>query len=641
MFRKTILLFLSAACFNGLFAQEILTGLEYNTRLGQSKPALKASGATTLPLQLPFFEDFRQQDILPASERWSDYNVYINQGFAIYPPNFGVATFDALDSTGRIYAHANYTPFEADRLTSQPIRLDSVFSPIQKALRKSDSLYFSFHYQPQGRGNQPQRNDSLLLFFYNPIDSLWNRVWGAEGMPLDTFYLRYGKWFRQVMIPITDSIQYFHKDFRFRFVNYASLAGASLPAWQSSMDQWNVDYIYLNLNRYAGDTTFRDIGFVDVSPTMLRYYASMPYNQYSDDPSREMNDTLFTVISNMDRVPHLSNYSYTVFDAAYNKINTYTGGSYPIYPVYDSGYVSYTPYARPRITTILPIDPLGVKDSADFIIRHVLVGDYSPGDRLFDTLEIRQSFRNYYAYDDGIPEAGYGLTPAGSMGAVRFTLNMRDTVRAVNIFFNPTRNQSNQQYFHLGIWDDNNGLPDKLLGRDTIVKPEFITRPHGFQTFVFKEPVPVRNAFFVGWITTTNDNLNMGFDFSRSSRQANFYNIDGQWRPSQYEGSIMIRPVLGKPIHKTTPGIKISNRLVVSPNPLDGRLLGIVPPQKEANQDFSGYSVEVVSLAGQIVAKLPYSSTIDLGHLTRGMYIVRLMDENGRMTATTKLVVSR
>ncbi|MGC8865626.1 MAG: T9SS type A sorting domain-containing protein [Bacteroidales bacterium] len=617
-------------------AQEVLLPISYNpqvARAGQLS-SLK-SGQVSQSLMLPFFDDFRRGGPFPDKRLWSDRNVFVGQHFAIFPPNYGVATFDALDSTGYVYKHAAYTAFEADRLTSQPIRLDSVFVPIARPLRKSDSIYLSFFYQPQGKGNPPQKYDSLLLYFFSPKDYTWNRIWAAPGMPLDTFKVKTGKYWGFVNIWISDSSKYYHKGFRFRFVAYASLANNILPSWQSSMDQWNLDYVLLNKNRHKFDSTFRDLGFVDVSPTMLKNYISMPYTHYSNDPTREMNDTLSVIISNLDVVAHPSNYGYTVFDGSYQKITSYTGGGYAVYPVYDSGYVKYKPYARPRISSILPIDPLGIKDSADFYIRHVIVGDYTPDDRLYDTLELKLIFRNYFAYDDGTPEAGYGVSPAGAMGAVRYTLNMKDTLRAVKIYFNPTHSGSNQQYFHLLVWDDNNGIPGKLL-YDSIVRPEFSDVPHDFQTFILQKIVVVRNAFFVGWMNTTNDNLNMGFDLSRDNRANNFFNVDGQWRTSQYAGSLMIRPVVGKALPgNPKPVLKVS-QLVVSPNPLTGQELRVRLPAS-----FHGAIVELYALSGQLVYSALWSETLQLPILPGGMYLLKVILPDGSLVGTAKLIIRR
>ena len=49
-----------------------------------------------------------------------------------------------------------------------------------------------------------------------------------------------------------------------------------------------------------------------------------------------------------------------------------------------------------------------------------------------------QEFYNYYAYDDGIPEKGYGVTPHNSSLASQFSISVPDTLQGVQILFNRT-----------------------------------------------------------------------------------------------------------------------------------------------------------------------------------------------------------
>ncbi len=96
---------------------------------------------------------------------------------------------------------------------------------------------------------------------------VWDRMWYSEGLSLDEFQEEYGKNMLQVMIPLIDT-SYFNDKFRFRFRNYASLSNNLYPpSWKSNGDQWNVDYVYLNYNRTAGDTTYRAITFSQRAPS--------------------------------------------------------------------------------------------------------------------------------------------------------------------------------------------------------------------------------------------------------------------------------------------------------------------------------------------------------------------------------------
>ncbi len=111
----------------------------------------------------------------------------------------------------------------------------------------------------------------------------------------------------------------------------------------------------------------------------------------------------------------------------------------------------------PTLRLQLFFPPFGNRDSIYFDITHYLEGDLLLG--LADTLRFRQKFFNYYAYDDGTAEFGYGLTPTGAQLAYKFTLSRRDTLRAIQMYFNKTLTGANERYFHLAVWGDLNGIP--------------------------------------------------------------------------------------------------------------------------------------------------------------------------------------
>ena len=106
------------------------------------------------------------------------------------------------------------------------------------------SIFFSFYYQSTGRGNKPEPEDSIKLEFKTK-EGTWNRVWGKEGYALTSDSV-----FSRKVIAIKDSA-YFHKNFEFRFTNYATLSG--------SLDHWHIDYVRIDLDN---DTINKDITWV-------------------------------------------------------------------------------------------------------------------------------------------------------------------------------------------------------------------------------------------------------------------------------------------------------------------------------------------------------------------------------------------
>lgn len=661
-----------------------------------------------IPISLPFFDDFSSEKIYPDTLRWLDNEAFINNSFQYFPANKGVATLDAIDATGSIYSNASSLPFIGDRLTSRPIRLDSIFTPIPEAISKKDSIYFSFYYQPQGRGDAPESHDSLILEFgYNsdflefayvdsiivpmsdyitsvdiiypgdilvspcegnlemvmtdtlyyddfvtlPCDSVfypgieWTRVWSTQGMSIDTFYYIYGTYCKQVLIPITDSLNYFKKNFFFRFKNYASLASDVLPSWRSNVDQWNIDYVYLNIGRTMGDSTYRDINFVERAPSMLEQYEAMPYNQYRKKPVVAIKDTLRIYISNLDSTTFNTNYKYTISSIDGSFVRTYNGGNCNLPPFYDFGFQNCEdcqPHACPPNHTIFP---LGIdEDSAVFNIEHVVLGDFTTTDTISDTISFKQKFYNYYAYDDGTAEAGYGLTPDGSMLAYRFQLNDKDTLRAVNMFFNKTYNYANEQYFDLAVWDDNNGKPGEIIYVNEFLRPIFSDSLNKFHTYYIDSILPVNNVFYVGWIQFTDDNLNLGFDRNNDAMENIFYNCTGEWFSSLYNGALMMRPVLGKQIHEypenPPPSLKT---LELYPNPVNGDNLNfkILPYDFCQISNYCDLQIKIYNLYGQLIFSSDFNETINISSLKKGMYLVNVINTINRTSLSSKLVVSK
>ena len=650
-----LLLFISL----NVSAQEILTGLQLNPVVMERARELAnmkadVSGKDTIPVTIPFFDDFSHGEVFPSSDRWIDRYAFVNTDFPVYPINIGAVTLDAINDSGRMYPAAVPGPqtFIADYLTSRYIRLDSVFLPFPKKLMISDSVYLSFYYQPQGRGLPPEATDSLILQFlvkpgYDSITATdtitipdeWKKVWGSMGTALDTFLLERGTYFEQAFIPITDTATFFKKKFRFRFYNRVSLASSAEPSWQSNCDQWNIDNIYLNSGRNYRDSIYPEIRFIQRAPTMLKNYESMPYPQYCDDPTNEIKDTLNILISNRDIIDRNCSYSYNFRNESGSFSKTYEGGNHTIKPFYTNGYVTYPPFAHPPLPYLFPISGA---DSASFLMSHY-IRDNTPGSGFGDTIQAYQNFYDYFAYDDGTPEAGYGLTPTGAMLAYRFKLNKSpDTLRAINIYFNRTLSGYNQQFFFICVWNDNAGLPGDTIYSD-LVFVRFTDSLNKFVTYHMTYPLRLTGTFYVGTIQTTNDNLNIGYDRYNNHQAEILYNVAGKWITSSYTGSLMIRPVVGKPIPL---GIgetaKEVQKLAIWPNPCTGLTLQVSMPGISGQEmQERGCQFRITDLVGKVRATGTTTGTLEISSLTPGIYFLELTTRSGSARATGKFIVAR
>jgi hypothetical protein len=644
-------------------AQEFLSGLEYNGIIKQlrkeevSNPMFKDAKSTG-SVQLPFLDDFSGSLYYPSPQLWQDSSAFINIDFAVESPSTGVATLDAIDKFGAIYPEALSSAFLADYLTSRPIRLDSLFG-LNRPIMRKDSLYLSFFYQPEGNGTAPAKNDSLILQFHSPtevdtlitdvdtlISPVWRNVWYAMGMSLDTFRVKYGNAFRQVLIPVTDSALYYKDGFQFRFHNYASLANNILPSWQSNGDQWNIDDVYLNNGRSLNDTVLKDVAFAGRAPSLLENYEAMPYSQYRANYVKEMKDSLRMYISNLDADTYNISYHYKVTRDFGTQVYTYNGGSYFILPFASHGYSDHAPFAHPPVVPF--IYPIGNQQKVVFKTIHYLTTDPNLILKSNDTLKYTQVFSNYYAYDDGTAEAGYGLTPAGSKLAYEFKLNRDDSLRGVQMYINQSRTGGNLQYFTLTVWKDNYGKPGQIVFEKTGVKGYFTDSLNKYQTisldtllFIDEAHFPGR-IFYIGWQQTTDDNLNVGFDRYNDASQHTFYNTSGVWSQSTFRGALMIRPIVGlaNPVGIFQPEV-LKGSLDIYPNPADDVINFSIPESCQAAERNGYLRIIIRDMAGRTTLNQKFLQQIDISRISPGIYLVSLVNSQTHEQLFGKLSVTR
>ena len=635
--KRTLIIILLFVAFNGI-SQELITPLSYNPAYKNAQKYIVQNKTNTKggssAVKLPFFDDFSRQGIYPYHDLWENNFVFINKSYAINPPSYGVATFDAMNDTGAVYSHMSGFPSVADTLTSVSIRLDSLF-PNNTALTPADSVYFSFYIQPQGMGDDPQKGDSIVLQFYAQKIGLWRSVWNMEGMPLDTFKAKYGKDFLQIMIPITDTI-FFGPDFKFRFYNYASIPGMQIPSWRSGVyDHWNLDYVYLDANRNLDSIYSKDIAVSANITTLLTNYQSMPWNQFKANASNEMNHSigfsynkLFkpTISANVAQFFGIQNLD----DKTYFHPNPNPASVNMLTPslTFNPNYNSYTYHSN-------------ASPYADF---QVVFSVYGKPDinRYNDTLKFFQRFYNYYAYDDGIPEAGYGLSASNGRLAIQFKVNVPDSIQSIQFYFNQAMGLSNQQYFYLTIWGDNNGTPGNILYEQKNIRPEFENKLFKFHTYKLDHAIAVSGTFYVGWRQTTNDNLNVGWDFNNDKKLKVFYNTSGTWYNSSFSGCTMIRPIMGTEDEAyigVSRAKKQSNLdLIIAPNPIEGSHLNLILKTEDPFLD--SYLIRIYNINGQLVKETAYVQHLDLSGFQSGIYFIQLLNSNGSIEANKKFIIN-
>ena len=589
-------------------AQEILTGFQRGT-------SMPTSTRQTQVQTLPFFDDFSSSRNYPDSTKWIDRNVYVNPGFPLNPVTRNAATFDVLDETGNVYDYAISNPFISEYLTSTTIRLDSVFDPTPKILTPADSLYFSFFYQPQGNGNPPEAQDSLVLQFgiLNELDTVWNHVWSVPGQTLAQFLQQNdSSYFKQVMIPITD-LKYFTSNFFFRFYNYASIANQSQPSSRGNEDNWNIDVVYLDYNRSIDDHSYPKISFTGTAPSFLKRYQSMPYKHYRANPTATIAREFDLQASNLDSQSHTLKHSYSV-----EQVN---GSQYYTYNTPEDEVVGALDYSHPFQSMVDMLFAMDYNtDTMSFIIKHY-ISDSTCAPPMTDSLVYRQGFYNYFAYDDGIPEMGYGVEPSAGAFAVRFELSEMDTLRGVQILFNHTLRDANNNYFDIVVWKDNNGKPGDEVYRLSNKKPIWKDQLYQFAYYRFDRLIKLNGVFYIGLIQQSNGLINVGFDTSKDNSEYNFYNVTGSWQQSTKPGSIMLRPVVGGDYYIGVGEQQADYQVRVYPNPASSviHIEGVE----------SGSTIAVYDIIGRKVLQSDFTNELSVNQLSNGLYLLNITTAEG------------
>ena len=596
---------------------------------------------------LPFFDDFTQAGYFPDDSKWQKGNVFVNSGFPKMPVNYRAATLDLIDRHGKVYRNGSSNPFRADTLLSVRIRLDSLNN---QKLTPADSLYLSFYYQPGGFGDDPERDDSLVLKFgygYNETvydttiqDSVtvrkhaWRQMWAAEGQTYESFIAECdeNQYFKKVMIPITDTCL-FQEDFYIMFFNYGTLPTTMYPNDRSNMDQWNVDFVYLDKDRSIETDTYPLVSFTNTSPTFLKRYRSMPYKHYANNPINEIENCFNMYLTNMDVNTHEVRYSCEVEDNNSDWSYSYTS---------DPFYINQYPNVGVMKDSVVMgnfIYPYNLNvDTTSFTIRHYVdVVDEHSGEVAGDSIVVKQGFYNYFAYDDGTPEMGYGLVPNDTYFAAQFKVTQLDTVCGVQMLFNRTFNDANFNFFDIVVWKDNNGKPGQVAYTLQNQRPIWDdSLLYAFSNYTFNEVVKVNSTFYVGIRQQYPKSINIGFDTSVDNHQYCFYDAGEGWKNTSFAGSLMIRPVMGSDAYflDVDENQEAKNELVLYPNPANDmvRIDGI-----DAN---SANEIVIFDIAGRAVKHYQYCNELNVSDLLNGAYMLRVVMNDGS-SMTSKLLIAK
>ncbi|MFY0642929.1 MAG: T9SS type A sorting domain-containing protein [Bacteroidia bacterium] len=604
---------------------QIVHFLNENPDYEWGRDVFKSKWGTKDTLGLPFFEDFTHGGIYPDSSKWLNNQVYINNHFPYRPPSFGVATFDMLNEKGQPINETINKDFSGpgDSLLSQCINLkDSSGTPYVLA----DSIIFSFFYQPNGYGYHLESEDSLLLFFKNSFNN-WVKVWSRGGSSTTED-------FKQVMIPIENN-NFLHEGFQFLFTTFSRQVG--------NANQWHIDYITLDKNRSLGFPYYNDYAIQTTPTPLLKEYYEMPFSHFMINPAAHVADSLYVRASGLDKdtlniqVKHKESFGATVL------VNTTFASNGANVPPMGSSWRRLEKYNfYSGLSGGLPI-----VINREFEIREAGIANKFTAN---DKIETQQMFYDYFAYDDGTAEQGFGFdhlsNPSNVEGEIAygFKMEQQDTLYGIGVFFNQAVFDVSRTTFTLRVWQsidkNNSGSGDVLIYESEVLSPQYTDQINRYWVH-YPDTTLVLPAgeFYIGWHQNTLFNLNVGWDRNSGNHkiadQVNphlYYKLFDQWSNAGLpNGSLMMRPYVG-----SSRSVFASNREMKKPE----RQLKFYPNPAQDKIQFEEEVawVELYANDGRKILRKEDVSVLNISNLPNGMYYI-IAGNFGHQILRSKLII--
>lgn len=466
-------------------------------------------------------------------------------------------------------------------------------------------------------------------------NNTWKRMWGAsaKGMNPETF--------STAIIPLTET--YLQKGFRFRFKNYASLSNDESHA--RNEDFWHIDMVWIDANRDETQANIADVAFSVPITSLFNRYTALPKTHFVQLKEDDFRMALESSFRNFDKESRKIKFHFAVRNSQNSNSISFSS--------YETDLEAFQTVEKERdilsdhdvkFFDYLSTESAAV-DSIDFEFQYFFTDNNNPlfeQYRWNDTSRVSLKFGNYYAYDDGTPEAGYGLrnAPMGKV-AYKFDVLQPDTLRSILMYFNPTLDQ-NPKLFNLCVWAvGEKGKPGKLLYRRTSTRVQHSEELFGFTRYAIEDEgiqtgesggIYVGNSFFIGWEQPNDVLLNIGMDLTNEVRNRLYFNASYDWEASVMPGALLIRPQFGESISTEIPNVSKQNVLVY---PTIINHSATVQSQEEILR------CEFVSISGRSFQQsLLAGNTIDCSNIPNGFYLLKLYGKSG-LVAVQKCVIRR
>ena len=469
-----------------------------------------------------------------------------------------------------------------------------------------DTLHLLFHYQNAGWGNSTEVYDTLFLDFYTPINSgTWINVWKTPGGgPGDEF--------QQVFIPILDDI-YLQDGFKMRFRNWGRPGG--------SVDHWHLDYLLLADQIDPDNFQFDEVGFQYCNNTLLNFgYTSMPWTHYLSNPDSFMADEIVLLQRNLGNTENIT----SIVEINNEDDNLFISNSDN-----NTNNNANQELNRPVSLNGFTYPDTGAEFEEDFQI----CGKFAQTDANLqnDTMCFEQYFGNYYAYDDGSAESGWGMNAAGARAAVRFDCEIQDTLLGVMMHWLPFINDHSDQSFLMRVYNVNGNIPgDELNGEDfAFYNPQYnFDGYNSYYYYELTEPIGLDGPFFIGWIQQSDEEVYIGNDKNTNMNPTQLYyklSTFTDWTLNNITGSVMLRPVF-KNSNENWTGVEEQSGVAFNlfPNPTSDRLTITM------QSDYEYYSLEIHDLTGRLIEQSTFVNNgkldMSMAGLSDGVYMLTLQN---------------
>jgi hypothetical protein len=548
------------------------------------------------PTSLPFWDDFSKSGV--DTSKWINEGATQSSTVGISPPSYGVLLLDGVDERGRPYSNVLVEQGITDKITSVPIDLSGLRE------EEKNTVFISFFWQSGGRGEIPDFNDDLSLFFLDTANT-WISVWSVFTDELSGF--------TPEIIPVTERFQ--HENFQFRF----QISGrASGP-----FDSWILDYVYLNKNRNINDLSFPDRALTKTNIRPLGKFSAVPLFAL-----RQASDIIWTStgneFKNLENRFRAMEYSVVLRDKTDNSIVKNINNNTPFNPV---------PLANERRafdSNSFNVINLPFQETDFELITYLTSGDRNlfqiiNGDTVFfnnidlkinDTVKTIIPIRDFFAYDDGNVDYSAGINQRNGMLANRFEVSNAAFVKGISINFT-NFNQANS-VVDLMVW---RSLEEEPIYVKEVFIPEKASLSD-FSYFELEENVRVEDTFFIGFTQFTNDFVYVGLDKTFDNGREVFFNVTGSWQQNDIVvGSLMIRVHLSETAVVEQEG-KSEAGFKLFPNPVTDWL--------NLEGDIDDYSVydpygRQLNLPVEVYEK---GKMINFAGLQKGVYLVNVVQNN-------------